>query len=474
MTRKNNQKVLIGLASLLLILLLVLSFGCSKVLKISEKELDYSEDTVSQTIEVIIPKDEVKTSITNEYILPASEFQGTKTEPDIIHLENNYISVSLVPNRGRIIFDYNFKPTGNSEIYSSNSPRPLKVFNDYNLEFGGFYLSCPWNSRDRQPYEMEYEILKEGPETAQVYLWREDPENLLLGEIWVTVNLNSSLVEIKTKLSNKTEKTINFDFNDYIFMTPGGGFSDNSSLLIPAEKIKIEKSKDNWMGEEGSIVAWPQNWLEWSKFEHFGIFSVEKNDLLGNYIASVNKNTGDAFIKTWEPEGLFSSIKIWSFGNDYTETNGAEPTVNFENHAYDLSIKPGEAMEMITYIYAMKGLDNIKNADQYFAGNIIADKDNYIIKTDKFVNIEFQIGSNSVREDLTKKILLKDQKNNQVWELDNEKLSVLTPAIIDKGSLQVDMEKTKIISGEYVIKLELLNDSGDVVFEIESQKIKIQ
>lgn len=473
--KKNNHKILMGLAFIVLMILLLLNVGgCSQDLRSSEKGINNLEVNVTQKEEVIIPQDEVKASITNEYILPASEFQGTKTEPDIIHLENNYINVSLVPNRGRIIFDYIFKPTGNSEIFSSNSPVPIKIFNDYNLEFGGFYLSCPWNSRDRQPYEMEYKILEEGPEKAQVYLWRQDPENLLLGEIWVTVNLNSSLVEIKTKLSNKTEKTINFDFNDYIFMTPGGGFSDNSSLLIPAEKIKIEKSKDNWMGEEGSIVAWPQNWLEWSKFEHFGIFSVEKNDLLGNYIASVNKNTGDAFIKTWEPEGLFSSIKIWSFGNDYTETNGAEPTVNFENHAYDLSIKPGEAMEMITYIYAMKGLDNIKNADQYFAGNIIADKDNYIIKTDKFVNIEFQIGSNSVREDLTKKILLKDQKNNQVWELDNEKLSVLTPAIIDKGSLQVDMEKTKIISGEYVIKLELLNDSGDVVFEIESQKIKIQ
>lgn len=474
MTRKNNQKVLIGLASLLLILLLVLSFGCSKVLKISEKELDYSEDTVSQTIEVIIPKDEVKTSITNEYILPASEFQGTKTEPDIIHLENNYISVSLVPNRGRIIFDYNFKPTGNSEIYSSNSPRPLKVFNDYNLEFGGFYLSCPWNSRDRQPYEMEYEILKEGPETAQVYLWREDPENLLLGEIWVTVNLNSSLVEIKTRLSNKTEETVNFDFNDYIFMTPGNGFNNNSSLLIPAEKVKIEQSKDNWMGKEGDIVSWPQSWSEWVNFKHYGMFSVEKNDLLKNYIASVNKDTGDAFIKTWEPENFYDTIKIWSFGNDYAEVSGASPAVNLENHSYSLSINSGEAMEVTTYIYAVKDLVNIENADKFFAGYLVADKDNYNIETDKYIKIEFQIGSSSVKKDLTKKITLNGQNNNQVLELDNEELSVLTPSIIGKGSLQVDMEKTKITPGDYIIKLELLNDLGEVIFDITSQQIKIQ
>ena len=85
-----------------------------------------------------------------------------------LRLENSLIRVSSIPNRGRLIFDYVYKPTGHSQFYTNTAPMPIETDAGYFLEFGGFYTSYPWNARSNQPYDLAYEVLKETPQEVTI------------------------------------------------------------------------------------------------------------------------------------------------------------------------------------------------------------------------------------------------------------------------------------------------------------------
>lgn len=454
------KRVRANLLKLILVFSLILTFvfGCFK-----------------SYIETSAVFEGVKVSISSDtYIVPVAELRTTKTYPDVIAIENEYVKVSIVPNRGRLIFDYLFKPTGSNKLYTNTKPRPLKTPDGYIVEFGGYYLSLPWNPRARQPYDLEYEVLKDGTDVAELYLWAEDPINHAFMEAWVSVKQHSSIVRTKVRISNRTEKDIVFEFGDCAVISLGGEVTANSAFVVPASEVIIGQSKDSWMGTEGDVVSWPQVWVDCGNFAHFGSFSTEVEKMSAPFAGMINYDTGDALVKLWEPADFFDGLRIWSWGEDYSDVKGAAPTANFENYKETISLSPGESIDFFTYLYALKDMRNIIMANTAFAGWVATDRQFYRIDADKPITIQSQLGSTEDYKNINLTVSLTDSDDNILKQVINEQVSGICPANPYNGAWIIKFEDIMVEPGEYAFKLELLDTQGKLIFTVESLPITIE
>jgi hypothetical protein len=436
-----------------------------------------TKQVISSPIEnaVLSPSEDISVIVrTDEYIMPVAELRTTKTYPEIIEIENKYIKISMVPHRGRILLDYFFKSTGSNEFHRKAKPMPILKDNDYVVEFGGYYLSLPWNPRDRQPYDLEYRLLDEGPDIVEVYLWGEDPDNKAVVEIWVTVERDSSLVQVKIKTSNKRENVIDIGFNDFTIIATGGELTDNCSFIIPVSEVTIGQSINNWMGMEGERVPWPQTWSNWGDFKHFGSFNVLADNMSAPFSAVINHDSGDTLLKLWEPDDFFDGIHIWSLGKDYKDTSGGEPTVNYENYKESLSIPSNGSIEYIIYFYVLKNMQDVAMADTSFAGWIQTAKQNYRISRDSTLKIQSQLGSSRDYENIDLVVSLTDLEGNVLSELISEPITAVSPSQICNRSWKIDFDSLGIETGRYIFKLEILDSNGSLLFTTSSLSVSIK
>ena len=65
----------------------------------------------------------------------------------------------------------------------------------HSVEFGGYYFSLPWNTRDRQPYDLFFEVKQSGTNISEVYMSGKDMFKRTLTECWIRVRSASPVVE---------------------------------------------------------------------------------------------------------------------------------------------------------------------------------------------------------------------------------------------------------------------------------------
>jgi hypothetical protein len=420
----------------------------------------FGKTSWSQGVKVNILKD--------VYILPAAELATTKTHPDIIEIANEYLKVSVVPNRGRLVFDYFFKPTDHTQLYNNSRPSPLMTPAGYVVEFGGYYLSVPWNPRARQPYDLQYKIIEQTPAKAKVYLWGKDPLKHILMEGWVTAEQSSSLVEIRIKLTNESKRKWNIKLSDYAVIAPGGGLTSNSIFVIPISKVKIGKSENEWMGKEGTMVNWPQSWSNWGRFKQLGSFSTEINEMSAPFTGMINYNSKDAFIKLWEPANFFDELKIWSWGVSYEEVKKGTPTANLENKKRTFSLFPDESVEFFTYFYALREMENLTMANTDFAGWISPDKTSYRLDKDRFLEVKSQVGTSKNHENLNMIIYLLNQKEDLLKEVYRDQIDVISPRGPYSVGFRIKLGELPNIESQYFLKAQLSDGQGNILFTTKS------
>ncbi|MEM3485830.1 MAG: hypothetical protein QXI12_09430, partial [Candidatus Methanomethyliaceae archaeon] len=159
------------------------------------------------------------TILTNVHFRSMTEMAQEKEYPDVIVFENEYIQLWSVPNRGRIIFDLIYKPTGHSQLFSERHPLPLRFRKLYTFEFGGIYCSFPWHKRDNVPLPLEVEAI-EHQETCMLFMAVEDPETHIVVAPTLSISSSSAECLIEITLSNTTTKEQKVDFGLVICTRP--------------------------------------------------------------------------------------------------------------------------------------------------------------------------------------------------------------------------------------------------------------
>ncbi|WP_369017608.1 hypothetical protein QBE54_07645 [Thermatribacter velox] len=286
------------------------------------------------------------------YVLPVAELATTKTHPEIIKIENNLIEVTIIPNRGRVIASYALKKQGEKIplLYNELNPSPMVLPEGlHTVEFGGYYLSLPWNERDRQPFDLSFEIKQNTENLAEVYLSGKDIFKKTLTECWIRVRNDSPLAEIATKITNTSKrKEITLDFKDFTVVNSMG----ECRWLLPIEKVEVLESEDNWLGEPGTVLASLSEINEWNKAEKY--FRVLTKDRLSLPLAAfLYSKENVAFIKLWGPQDFFTKAEVWSWGKSYPEKPGANAYVVLSNVSEGLTLKPQQEISFKVYLIAL-------------------------------------------------------------------------------------------------------------------------
>jgi len=294
------------------------------------------------------------------YVLPVAELATTKTHPEIIKIENEFIEITLIPNRGRIVASYALKKGGEKIplLYSELNPSPMVLPGGlHTVEFGGYYLSLPWNERDRQPFDLSFEVKQNTENLAEIYLSGRDLFKKTLTECWIRIRNNSPLVETAIKITNSSKrKEITVDFKDFTIVNS----MSECRWLLPVEKVEVLESEDNWLGEPETLLTSLNEINEWNKAKKY--FRISTQDPLSLPVAAFLYPTKDiAFIKLWEPIDFFTKAEIWSWGKSYAEQSGAGPYVVLSNISEGLNLKPQEEISFKVYLIA---LDQIPQKEQ--------------------------------------------------------------------------------------------------------------
>ncbi|HSV31458.1 MAG TPA: hypothetical protein VLH40_05475, partial [Atribacteraceae bacterium] len=300
--------------------------------------------------------------LTDVYVLPVAELQTTKTVPDIIEIENDLILVRLLPNRGRIVSDYVMKAPELPVYYRQYRPDPMVLPGAlHSVEFGGYYLSVPWNTRDRQPFDLEYKIVKDTPEVAEVLLYGRDMFTKTLTEALVRVVEGSSVVEIAVTITNtSTRREAVFDLSDYAVFYPVG---EDTRLLLPVSGLSVLESLEGWLGEPGTRLAWPEGWSEWRALERFVSLRSTEAPLVPA-VGMLYPDRSLAFIQTWEPADLFQTVGFWTWGNDYAYHPGADAYFVVSGLTEGVTLAPEESLSFTVRMSALSGVEGDASLDE--------------------------------------------------------------------------------------------------------------
>jgi len=291
------------------------------------------------------------------YVLPVAELASTKTYPELIEIENDYISVQLLPNRGRVLSSYQVKADGLSPLYSTLQPNPMVLPGGlHRVEFGGYYLSLPWNTRDRQPYDLDFEITESGPDQAEVYLSGRDMFKRTLTECWVRIVDGSPVIEVALRVTNtSSRKPREIDFNDFLVFSVNTDGHEDAKVLLPVDEVIVEQSTDDWLGSPGDKIPWTSRTGSWRNMKQY--FKVRAaGGLELPCISVLYPQSRAALLKFWEERDLLENIQVWSWGRSYNETEGADAYLVASTGTAPFTLQPEDAVSFTFFLTAVTGV----------------------------------------------------------------------------------------------------------------------
>ena len=302
------------------------------------------------------------------YILPVAELASTKTYPDIITLRNDLLQVQLVPNRGRVMLELTSRKLGVNFLHRNLIPDPMILASGlHGVEFGGYYFSPPWNTRDRQPFDLQYEIRDSGPKQAEIYLHGRDMFLRTLTECWVRLKDGSPLVEVEVAVTNTSKSSEKeFDLKDYALFTVDTMGREGNTLILPIDTVEVISSNANWLGAAGTRKAWSgelQRWQGIRDFFQVRTFQPVSKPCLGVYYPELKA----ACVKFWEPADRFPVVEAWTWGESYKSVKGSGPYFGVSSVALKIKVKPQEKIGFTTYFMVLHDMPAVPTVEDLYA-----------------------------------------------------------------------------------------------------------
>ncbi len=262
----------------------------------------------------------------SQYVLPVSELATTKTYPDLLRIAGDAIEAQVLPNRGRLLSALAVLG-GPSLLYQSFTPQPMVLPSGLHaVEFGGYYLSIPWNTRDRQPYDLAYRVSEDGAGRAQLVLSGRDILKRAAAVSVVTLRRDRPVAEIQTTVANETAtRTLREpDFRDFAALSALESSGGDARLLLPAERVTLLDSAGDWAGAKNASVPWSEPLSRWSSIAgryHARAAAAPELPCLAVLYPALRT----AVVKIWSPAGYFNAIEVTARGPGYAGEPGAGP-----------------------------------------------------------------------------------------------------------------------------------------------------
>jgi tetratricopeptide (TPR) repeat protein len=295
-----------------------------------------------------------------------------------IHLENRFIRIMILPELGGRIHIALDKTNGYDFIYRNNVIKPALVGLAGPWISGGIEFNWPQHHRPATYMPVNFGIEYHEDESVTVWCSDHEPFNRMKGMHGITLRPNSSLIEICTRLNNRTENTQTFlwwtnmaaavnDKYQSFFPTDVKMVADHARRAV----TNFPKASGKYYGidyKERTTAQDPEaNRLDWYKnipvpTSYMCIDS--KGDFLGGYDHGVHAG----FVHVADHR-VSPGKKQWTWGNsefgfawDRNLTDADGPYIELMAGVYtdnqpDFSyLQPGETKTFSQYLYPIHNI----------------------------------------------------------------------------------------------------------------------
>ena len=234
----------------------------------------------------------------------------------VIHLENQYLSIGILPELGGRVFWAKDKTTGYDFFYRQYVIKPALIGALGSWISGGVEFNFPFHHRPSTFMPVDYAIEEAGDGSVTVWLSEHDPINRMKGMVGIRLHPDEAMFETRVQLSNRTSVPQSFLWWENAAVP----VNENYQIFFPQDVSHVN------FHYHQSVTTWPLA---------SGVYNG--NHLGENTDIQQHKNTR-------YPTSYFSAASEYDFfgGYDHGEKCGV---VHVANH----HISPGK--KLFTWAY---------------------------------------------------------------------------------------------------------------------------
>ncbi len=236
-----------------------------------------------------------------------------KTHRAIV-MENKFTRLTLLPESGRV-YSMVYLPTGHEIFWHNDIVRPGAANNETGwwLWFGGLEYTLPGDEHGTTwALPWKYEVLEDGPSRKAVRMEVAEPTSGLRERIDVSVYPGTAGFESDIRIWNPGPRAASFAHWMNPMWAPGGTneVTDNTELIIPTERIVIEK---RWQKNLGPS---PQPWLgnplrflrNWKKMG-----DIQADGLTAGFFGVYSHDAEEGVARVFDPLAS-PGVDTWTYG----------------------------------------------------------------------------------------------------------------------------------------------------------------
>jgi tetratricopeptide (TPR) repeat protein len=354
---------------------------------------DNSSDVVTIKLEpLVLPTYETAPPDTNPIFFTGRVYQGAQghiypyplydvltdnkvdREYQAVRLENNYVNLCVLPEIGGRILSATDKTNGYEFFYRQHVVKPALIGMLGAWMSGGVEWNIPHHHRPSSFMPIDHRMVENPDGSCTVWVGETELRHRLKWSVGLTLHPNSSLVEAKIKIMNRSPLIQSFLYWANVSVHCG---NDYQVIFPPGTQFGTGHSKTHfrrWNIDNGTDISWWKNFGSPSS-----VFAWDfDNDFLAGYDHA--KHSGTVHVANHH---IVGGKKFFLWGNNpeakmwdkmLTDTDG--PYLELMVGAYsdnqpDYSwIYPGEIREFEQYWFPIRELKSVKYANKKAAVNL--------------------------------------------------------------------------------------------------------
>lgn len=397
-------------------------------------------------------------------------------------IENELIRLVIIPEYGGRILSFFYKPTQHEYLYQSECGSPYGIgdgnfYYDWLMVYGGIFPTFPEPEHGKTWFlPWDFSIVKNTSDAVTIRMEYTDdtsysgaPSGFNNGitnitcQIDVSVYKNSKVWDYDVNLINNKAETVNYEYWTCTSLTPGSetgntGSPLNSEIIIPVDEYFAGWSPGGWIGNYDS--RYDLSTIDHlSKWDDMGIaYAYNLDDIYWGTINHENEEGIFRISDNIETPGM----KLWSWGKNHVDNDlfdfsngGADNYIELwagvsDAFFRDATLSPNQHKSWTESYSTTEGLLSILNMNDKAALNLIWNEAD--------LSLTYQLNTFNVEDSYKLQLYI---ESPEMIEIANRTI-VFAPLGITESISLIDLD---LNLGEHVVRLELLDDSNQLVLE---------
>lgn len=305
-------------------------------------------------------------------------------------VENDYLTLTFLPDLGGRLYEVVYKPTGHQVTYRNPVLKPSPwgpPEQGWWLAAGGFEWCLPVEEHGYEwgvPWKLS--ATSDG-QSVTVTLRDSSTGDRVQAEIAVRLEAGAGYFTIRPRLENPTDAPLDVKYWTNAMLAPGGQNKPSSNLrfVLPdsVTNVTIHSRGDEFLPDYDQRMPWPildgtdlsrlGNWNRW-----LGFF---EDPAVGDFVAAYDEGYDEGIVRVYSADAV-PGAKVFAFGwqdpiswanwtddgSSYVEIHGG-PAPTFDD---SVTIPAGGSLQWTETWYPVAGLGGLRCADGIAALNLSA------------------------------------------------------------------------------------------------------